>query len=72
MFDYSENLRGAVLRPMDSKRKHPFAITCRGCGSNSVTVRAFDYHSLEIQCNCCGKILNCGSYVTDEYDYSEC
>ena len=56
---------------MDSKNKHPFAITCRKCGGNDVKVVAFDFHSLEITCNSCGFCLDCGSYFTQEGDYSD-
>lgn len=55
---------------MDSKRKHPFAITCRKCGSNHVRAIAFDYHSLEIRCMSCGAVVDCGYYDTREGDYS--
>lgn len=55
---------------MDSKRKHPFAITCRKCGSNRVSVIAFEYQDLEIRCKSCGAIVDCGVYDTEEGDYS--
>lgn len=55
---------------MDSKRKHPFAITCRKCGSNRVTAIAFEYRDLEIRCKSCGAIVDCGVYDTEENDYS--
>lgn len=55
---------------MASKRKYPFHIACRNCNSNNVTVRAFDYHELEIKCNSCGTICDCGMYE-DGHDYSE-
>lgn len=57
---------------MSNKRSHPFAITCRSCGSNSVMVIPYEYGDLGIQCRRCGKSINCGTYYTDEYDYSEC
>lgn len=57
---------------MDGKTRHPFAITCRNCGSNSVMVIAYEHQDLGIQCRRCGKSINCGTYYTDEYDYSEC
>ncbi len=57
---------------MSSKRSHPFAITCRSCGSNSVMVIPYEYGHLGIQCRRCGKSINCGTYYTDEGDYSEC
>jgi transcription elongation factor Elf1 len=55
---------------MDSKQKHPFAITCRKCGSNRVSVIAFEYRDLEIRCKTCGAIVDCGIYDTEEGDYS--
>lgn len=55
---------------MDSKTKHPFAITCRKCGSNDVIVRAFDFRDLSIECKSCGCSVNCGAYYTKESDYS--
>lgn len=55
---------------MDSKRKHPFAITCRKCGSNRVKVIAFDYRDLELRCKSCGSNCTCGIYDTEEGDYS--
>lgn len=59
------------MNRMDSKNKHPFAISCRKCGSNRVVVCAYDYHSLEIKCKNCGSVLDCGYYDTEENDYSE-
>ena len=56
---------------MDSKKKHPFAITCRKCGSNMVAVYAYDYNGLEIKCKSCGFFLDCGYYDTVANDYSE-
>lgn len=56
---------------MDSKSKHPFAITCRKCGSNNVEVTAWDRGDLEIKCRGCGRTLNCGTYYTKEHDYSD-
>lgn len=55
---------------MDSKRKHPFAITCRKCGSNRVKVIAFEYKDLELKCKSCGSYVDCGYYDTEEGDYS--
>lgn len=55
---------------MDSKSKHPFAITCRRCGGNDVEVRAFDWGELTIKCNDCGCYVECGTYCTKENDYS--
>ena len=56
---------------MDSKKKHPFAITCRKCGSNRVAIYAYDYHDLEIKCKNCGLFLDCDYYDTEENDYPE-
>ena len=58
------------MNRMDSKKKHPFAITCRKCGSNRVRIGAYDYRGLEISCKDCGFFLDCGVYDTEEYDYS--
>lgn len=66
-YDYEEKRNNK----MDGKSKHPFAITCRKCGCNDVVVRAFDYRSLEIECNSCGYTLDCGTYYTKQYDYSD-
>ena len=57
---------------MDSKKKHPFVITCRKCGSNSCVAYAYEYHDLSIWCKSCGTRVDCGAYHTDEYDYSGC
>ena len=54
-----------------SKKKHPFAITCRKCGSNRVAVYAYEYHDLGIKCKSCGFFLGVGYYDTEENDYSE-
>ena len=59
-------------KKMDGKNKHPFAITCRKCGSNDVTVTAYEYYDLGIKCNSCGCSINCGSYHTTSGDYSDC
>lgn len=59
------------MNRMDSKKKHPFAITCRKCGSNRVVVYAYDNHDLGIKCKSCGFFLDCGYYDTEENDYSE-
>lgn len=56
---------------MDGKKRHPFAITCRRCGSNNCVIKAWDYHSLDITCKNCGASVNCGYYDTMEGDYSE-
>lgn len=42
------------MNRMDSRKKHPFAITCRKCGSNRATVYAYDYQYLGIKCKSCG------------------
>lgn len=59
------------FKKMDSKKRHPFAITCRKCGSNNVMVIPYDYHDLGIKCKSCGFFLSCGVYDTTEYDYSD-
>lgn len=58
-------------KKMDGKTKHPFAITCRKCGSNSVMVIAYEHQDLGIRCKHCGYELSCGTYHTDNYDYSD-
>lgn len=70
----SEWLDWDFMKPqkMDSKDKHPFAITCRKCGSNDISVMAWDNHYLEIKCESCGFSLNCGVYRTMSNDYSDC
>lgn len=65
-YDYKKNKNNK----MDGKTKHPFVITCRKCGGNDVEVYAHDNHDLSIKCKDCGLYLNCGSYHTKEYDYS--
>lgn len=60
-----------VNSKMDGKSRHPFAITCRYCGSNSVRVIAYEYRDLGIFCNSCGKNINCGIYYTDQDDYPD-
>ena len=55
----------------EEKLKHPFAITCRKCGGNDVMVIAYEYRDLGIRCRDCGYELNCGTYYTKEYDYSD-
>lgn len=57
---------------MNGKKKHPFAVICRCCGSNNVTITAFEYYDLGIHCNSCGKDINCGKYETMSGDYSDC
>lgn len=57
-------------KKMDSKNKHPFAITCRKCGSNRVAVIPYEYGDLGIKCEDCGKFINCGTYYTYKCDYS--
>ena len=56
---------------MDGKTKHPFAITCRKCGCNDIIVQAVEDRDLEIKCRGCGLCLDCGTYYTKEYDYSD-
>ena len=58
-------------RRMGSKRKYPFAITCRKCGSNAVEVTAYEYRDLGIRCKRCGAFVGCGRYDTESGDYSE-
>lgn len=67
-WDYDEEPR---RKKMDGKSRHPFAITCRKCGSNSVKVIAYEYQDLGIICNSCGTSVQCGTYYTDCGDYSE-
>lgn len=55
----------------EEKFKHPFAITCKKCGCDDITVTAFDFRELEIKCNNCGYVLDCGRYHTKQYDYSD-
>lgn len=55
----------------DKRKQHPFAITCRYCGSHHVMVLAEDYRDLEIRCRTCGTYVDCSTYYTDENDYSE-
>ena len=59
-------------RKMDGKTKHPFAVICRECGSNDITITAFEYLDLEICCNSCGKTVSCGRYHTLRNNYSHC
>ena len=54
----------------EQKFKHPFVITCKKCGSDNIQVFALEYNDLAIRCSDCGLYLNCGSYHTKEYDYS--
>lgn len=56
---------------MDEETRHPFAITCCRCGSNSVKVIAYEYKDLCIICKSCGVSIECGTYHTDFGDYSE-
>lgn len=65
-YDYEERRNNK----MDGKSKHPFAITCRKCGSNDIKVIAYEYQDLGIECRSCGSYLNCGTYYTKVYDYS--
>lgn len=50
------------------EKKTPFTVICNNCGSNDVTVIAFEYHDLDIKCNRCGSYLSCGRYNEAEYD----
>lgn len=65
-YDYEERRNSK----MDGKAKHPFAITCRNCGGNDIMVIAHEFQDLGIRCRCCGYELNCGTYYTKRYDYS--
>lgn len=65
-YDYEERRNSK----MDGKAKHPFAITCRNCGGNDIMVIAYECQDLGIRCKCCGYELNCGTYYTKQYDYS--
>ena len=57
---------------MNNKTKHPFVITCRNCGSNNISVYAFDYEDVEIKCHECGKSIECRCYHMMSGDYSDC
>ena len=59
-------------KKMNGKTKHPFAISCRKCGSNRITVFAAEYRDLEIKCEDCGCYVDCGIYYTWKDDYSKC
>ena len=50
------------------KKETPFTVICNNCGSNDVTVTAFEYHDLDIKCNYCGSYLSHGRYNEKEYD----
>ena len=67
MYGYDENRNNK----MDSKSKHPFAITCRKCGGNDIVVIPYDHEDLGIKCRDCGAYINCGVYYTKKYDYSD-
>jgi ribosomal protein L37AE/L43A len=56
---------------MDSKKKHPFAITCRKCGSNRVMVSALEYYDLILKCEDCGTYVSCGTYYPHKADYTD-
>ena len=58
-------------KKMSSKKKHQFAITCRYCGGNDVTVTPYEYGDLGIKCNSCGESVSCGTYYTQSGDYSD-
>lgn len=45
----------------------PFTVICNHCGSNEVTVTAFEYHDLGIKCENCGSYLSCGRYNEEDY-----
>ena len=60
-----------MKQKMNGKSKHPFNITCRYCGSNSVMVIAYEYRDLGIRCKSCGNTIYCGEYHTDKFDYSD-
>lgn len=66
-YDYEERRSNK----MDGKTKHPFNITCRRCGCNDIIVTAYEYRDLGIKCRGCGLFLDCGTYYTKEYDYSD-
>lgn len=66
-YDYEDR----KSKKMDSKSKHPFAITCRKCGGNDIVVTAYEHQDLGIKCKDCGVSLWCGTYYTQEYDYSD-
>lgn len=69
---FYENTSEQPKRKMDSRSKHPFAITCRKCGSNDVSAIAYEYHELVIRCRKCNFTLECGAYHTLDGDYSDC
>ncbi len=71
-YDARRGAHHVVNERMSSKRSHPFAITCRNCGSNAVKVVAYEHNDLWIECCHCGKSINCGTYYTFQGDYSEC
>ena len=60
--------KGREIEKNEFKPK-PFTIKCNCCGSTDVTVTAFEYYDLAINCNECGAYLNYGSYR--ERDYSD-
>ena len=66
-YDYEERRSNK----MDGQSKHPFAMTCRKCGGNDVMVIAYEHQDLGIRCRDCGYELNCGTYYTKQYDYSD-
>ena len=69
-YDY-DDYEGRRNNKMDGKSKHPFAITCRKCGCNDIMVIAYEYRDLGIRCRGCGYELDCGTYYTKQYDYSD-
>lgn len=70
-WDY-DDYDNSSKRKMDSKARHPFAITCRKCGGNDIKVIAYEHYDLGISCRSCGFSINCGAYYTMENDYSGC
>lgn len=54
-------------RDMSKEKPKPFTIICNNCGSNDVTVTAFEHYDLGIKCHNCGAYLNYGSYNEREY-----
>jgi ribosomal protein S27E len=69
-YDY-DDYEGRRNNKMDGKSKHPFAITCRKCGCNDIMVIAYEHQDLGIRCRGCGYELDCGTYYTKQYDYSD-
>lgn len=57
---------GRDIKKDESKPK-PFTIKCNCCGGTDVTVTAFEYYDLGIQCNECGAYLSHGRYREKDY-----